>query len=241
MENYIITGTSKGIGKALAEELLRDADARVIGVSRNCTLSHPQYRHQPMDLSDIAALEHNLQKVFLPYPDAKKLVLINNAAVLGEIGYLGEQRNENFQFVFDVNVISPAILMNTFLNLYQTRDCPKVILNISSGAGKYPIDGWASYCASKAALDLLSLTAQKEQEVRQANTRIFSLSPGVVDTAMQEHIREANPARFSSVKKFIDYKENGDLAQPEKVAQKIGQLLKNEQKYGRVVMSVSEI
>lgn len=241
MDYYIITGASKGIGKAITEELLKEEENRVIGLSRNCTISHPQYRHQPMDLSDIPALEHNLQKVFLSYQDADKLVLINNAAVLGEIGYVGEQRTENFEFVFDVNVISPAILMNTFLHLYQSRPCPKIILNISSGAGKYPVDGWANYCASKAAIDMLSLAVQKEQEIRQSNTRVFSLSPGIVDTAMQEHIREANPERFSSVQKFIEYKENGDLSTPKSVAQKIVQMLQNEEQYEKVVIGITEI
>ncbi|CAN5722142.1 SDR family NAD(P)-dependent oxidoreductase [soil metagenome] len=241
MNIYIITGASKGIGKALAEQLLETKNNQVVGVSRNCTITHPRYRHQPMDLSDLAALEHNLQKVFQPYPEAEKLVLVNNAAVLGDIGYIGEQRTENFEFVFDVNVISPGILMNTFLSLYATRSCPKIILNISSGAGKYPVDGWANYCASKSALDMLSLTAQKEQEIRQTNTRIFSLSPGVVDTAMQEHIREADPVRFSSVQKFVDYKKNGDLASAEKVAAKIARLLQKPEAVEKVLLSITEI
>jgi benzil reductase ((S)-benzoin forming) len=241
VDYYIITGTSKGIGKAVAQELLQDEQVRVVGVSRICSLSHPHYRHQPMDLSDLAALEHNLQRVFLPFKDANKLVLINNAAVLGEIGYIGEQRNENFEFVFDVNVVSPAILMNTFLHLYQDLPIPKVILNISSGAAQYPVDGWANYCASKAALDMLSLTTQKEQELRRFNTRVFSLAPGVVDTAMQAHIREADPERFSSVKKFIDYKQNGDLLRTEEVAKKIVYLLQHEQQYQQVVMRITDI
>ncbi|RAU83653.1 SDR family NAD(P)-dependent oxidoreductase [Pontibacter arcticus] len=242
MNYYIITGASKGIGKALAEELLKDENNHVVGVCRTSTIQHPNYRHQPLDFSDIAAVEHNLQKVFLPYKDAEKLVLVNNAGVLGDIGYVGEgMANERFEFVFDVNVIVPAMLMNTFLEVYRVLDCPKVILNISSGAGKYPIDGWAAYCASKAALDMLSMTMQKEQEVRGSNVQIFSLSPGVVDTGMQENIREADAGQFSTVQKFREYKANGDLASPDEVGEKIARFLQNTDKYNEVLLSVRDM
>ncbi|MBC5773847.1 SDR family NAD(P)-dependent oxidoreductase [Pontibacter sp. KCTC 32443] len=236
MNIYIITGTSKGIGKALTEELLKDENNHVIGVCRNSTINHKNYRHQPLDFSDIPAVEHNLQKVFLPYTDAEKLVLINNAGVLGDIGYVGEgMPNERFEFVFDINVIVPAMLMNTFLQVYQQHPAQKLIVNISSGAGKYPIDGWASYCASKAALDMLSLTIQKEQDMRGSGVKVYALAPGVVDTAMQEHIREADADRFSTVEKFRDYKANNQLAQPEDVAQKILYFLNHTDKYTDVI------
>jgi len=236
---YIITGASKGIGKALAEELLKDENNCVIGVSRTNTIEHPNYRYQPMDFSDIPAVEHNLQKVFLPYKDAEKLVLINNAGVLGDIGYVGEgMPNERFEFVFDVNVIVPAMLMNTFLQVYKQHPAQKLIVNISSGAGKYPIDGWASYCASKAALDMMSMAIQREQDVRGSGIKIYALAPGVVDTAMQENIREADAERFSTVEKFRDYKATNALAQPEDVASKIIYFMNNTDKYTDVIQDV---
>ncbi|RIJ36994.1 SDR family NAD(P)-dependent oxidoreductase [Pontibacter oryzae] len=242
MNIYIITGASKGIGKALAEELLEDDNNRVVGVSRTCNIKHPNYRHQPLDFSDIEAVEHNLHKVFLPYPDAERLVLVNNAGVLGDIGYVGENMpNERFEFVFDVNVIVPAMLMNTFLQVYQQLEAEKVIVNISSGAGKSPVDGWASYCASKAALDMLSKTVQLEQEKRGANVRVYALSPGVVDTHMQEEIRHSDASKFSTVDKFRKYKENNELASLEQVAQKIHQFLQNTYKYNEVVVSVRDM
>lgn len=239
MNYYIITGASKGIGKAIAEELLKDENNRVIGVSRTNSIEHPNYRYQPLDFSDIPAVEHNLQKVFLPCKDADKLVLINNAGVLGDIGYVGEDMpNERFEFVFDINVIVPAMLMNTFLQVYRQNPASKLIVNISSGAGKYPIDGWASYCASKAALDMLSLTVQKEQDRRGSGVKVYALSPGVVDTAMQEHIREADTERFSTVEKFRHYKANNELAQPEEVARKIVYFMHNTNEFNDVIVDV---
>ncbi len=241
MNYYIITGTSKGIGKALAEALLQEEQNWVFGVSRNCSISHPRYHHQPLNLSDIVALENNLHKVFPPFKDAEKIVLVNNAGVVGEVAYVGSQLTHNFSYVFDVNVIAPAILINTFLSAYHSEACPKIILNISSGAGKRPVDGWSAYCASKAALDMLSLTVQQEQQILNSKVRVFSLSPGVVDTAMQEHIRQVEPSQFSGVEKFQGYKKNGDLLEPEVVARKIVKLLNNYEQYPEVVFRIDRV
>lgn len=242
MNYYIITGASKGIGKAIAEELLKNEKNFVVGVSRTSSIKHANYRHQPLDFSDIEAVEHNLQKVFHPYKDAERLVLINNAGVLGDIGYVGENMpNERFEFVFDVNVIVPAMLMNTFLEAYKQVQCEKVIVNVSSGAAQYPIDGWASYCASKAAIDMLSQTVQLEQNKRGSGVQVFALSPGVVDTGMQEHIRESDAEKFSNIQRFRDYKANGELASPEEVGRKIVKFLNNTKEYDQVLVSVRDM
>lgn len=242
MNIYIITGASKGIGKAIAEELLKDENNRVVGVSRTNSIKHENYRYQPLDFSDIEAVEHNLQKVFISYPQAQKLVLINNAGVLGDIGYVGENmQNEMFQFVFDVNVVVPAMLMNTFLEVYQQHQAQKVVVNVSSGAGSYPIDGWASYCASKAAMDMLSQTVQLEQDKRGSGVKVYALSPGVVDTGMQGQIRESDASRFSTVEKFRDYKAKGELASPEEVGRKIVHFLHNTDQYNEVIVSVRDM
>ncbi|MDX5346981.1 MAG: SDR family NAD(P)-dependent oxidoreductase [Hymenobacteraceae bacterium] len=241
MNYYIITGTSRGIGKALAEALLQNDQNVVHGVSRRKIIEHPNYIHHPLDLSDLDGVEHNFQKIFLPFKDADKVVLVNNAGVIGEVGYVGEFKDDHFEFVFDTNLISPAILMNEFLRHYAQLPCLKVILNISSGAGKYPIDGWAAYCASKAALDMLSLTVQKEQDLRGNQVKVFALAPGVVDTAMQEHIRESEPNSFSTLQKFHDYKEQSLLSSPEDVAEKMLKLLDNPERYKDVVMRIDEV
>jgi len=221
MHYYIITGASRGLGKALAEIILAQPDTHVTGVSRHATIIHEQYHHQPLDLSDMLAVQNNLHKVFPVRPDASSITLINNAGVLGDIGYIGELPNEHFEFVFDVNLIAPAMLMNTFLSTYASLTVPRIILNISSGAAQRAVDGWAAYSASKAALDALSRTAQKEQDLRGTGIRIRSLSPGVLDTAMQEHIRSADTANFSEVDRFSTMYAKGELAKTEHVARKI--------------------
>jgi len=226
MHYYLITGASQGLGRALAEAILKRPDTQVLGISRHATVEHPRYQHQPLDLSDIEAVGHNLGKIFPPRPDAQSLTLINNAGTLGEIGYVGELPNEHFQFVFDLNVVAPAMLMNTFLSTYGGQtSIPRTVLNISSGAAQRPVDGWAAYCASKAALNALSETAHKEQELRGTGVRVWALAPGVVDTDMQAHIRTAEVGQFSEAAKFAEYQAQGQLQQAAQVAQQIWQWL----------------
>jgi benzil reductase ((S)-benzoin forming) len=238
---YFITGTSKGIGKALTEKILEVENTFVYGISRNVTLQHPRYHHQPLDLSDITALRNNLYKLFPDLPDAEQVVLVNNAGVVGEIGYVGCLPTDNFEFVFNVNVNAPAILMNDFISAYSALPCPKVIVNISSGAGQRPVDGWSAYCASKAALDMLSQTCQQEQDLLGSGIKVYALSPGVVDTAMQQHIREANSEQFSSRQRFLDLHANEELLPPGTVASRILNLVNHRPQYPQVLLRIDAI
>ncbi len=82
---------------------------------------------------------------------------------------------------------------------------------------------------------MLSETVQQEQYILKSNVRVFAFSPGVVDTAMQEHLREVDSSQFNSVERFRDLKKNDELLAPEAVAQKIVKLLNNYQQYTKVV------
>jgi benzil reductase ((S)-benzoin forming) len=242
MHYYLITGASQGLGRALAEAILVRPDTQVLGISRHATIEHPRYQHQPLDLSDIEAVTHNLGKLFLPRPDVQSLTLINNAGTLGEIGYVGELPNEHFQFVFDLNVVAPAMLMNTFLGAYGGQTgIPRTVLNISSGAAQRPVDGWAAYCASKAALNALSETAQKEQDLRGSGVRVWALAPGVVDTAMQAHIRTAEAGQFSEAEKFAAYHTEEQLQTPAAVASRIADWLRTDSKQTPTVLRISDL
>jgi benzil reductase ((S)-benzoin forming) len=84
---------------------------------------------------------------------AGKLILINNAGVLGDIAFTGNQEWIHYQQVLAVNTIAPMILCEAFVKQFQQHAAEKVVFNVSSGAANKDIEGWAAYCASKAALD----------------------------------------------------------------------------------------
>ncbi|MBC7447110.1 MAG: SDR family NAD(P)-dependent oxidoreductase [Hymenobacteraceae bacterium] len=242
MHYYFITGTSRGLGRALAEAFLEVPDTTVVGIARHATIQHPHYHHHSLDLADLAAVERYLPRLFAPFGDARSLTLLNNAGILGQIAYVGQVPASHFAPVFNVNVLAPAVLLNAFLATYAARGVPLVALNISSGAAQRPIDGWAAYCASKAALDMLTRTAAAEQAlVGHDHVRLYALAPGVVDTAMQAQIRMVGPAAFSQVDQFRALHDSGELASPEAVAQRIRAFLQSPVRHPSGVLHLRDL
>lgn len=245
MNYYYITGTSRGIGKAIAEHLLEDPSNKVIGISRQRSIEHPNYKHFYLDLTDIAAIQDFR---FELHANAKKIYLINNAGALGFIRPIGKLSSETIIKNYTLNLVAPSVLCNEFIACYDHIDCEKVILNISSGAGKSPIDGWAVYCASKAGIDMFSRVIDAEQKVRAKTPQdnihkgfhAFSIAPGVVDTHMQEEIRGASVEDFSRLQDFIAYKTNEQLAKPEFVSKKYISILANLSKIKEVLSSIKD-
>jgi len=141
-----------------------------------------------------------------------------------------------------VNAVSPQILINEFVRFYLAEKKKIHVINISSGAGKRPIDAWSSYCSSKAALDLFSETVNEEMKQRGVeNFYIHSVAPGVVDTKMQTQIRAASPEKFLASERFHQLKSNGDLISPDQVATKILQLINNPSHITDCVIGLSDI
>lgn len=236
---YFITGTSRGIGKALAELLLSREGNYVTGISRSCSISHERYNHIAADLSDPAVLR---SWNFPALENVASVNLVNNSGMLGEVKYAGHQQAEIIQRAFNLNLVAPAVLTNAFLSAYQATGKKRVVLNISSGAAKNPIDGWNIYCASKAGLDHFTRTVALEQEKRgNSHVHLFSVAPGIVDTAMQDEIRNAEMAEFSRLDEFIGYKKSDRLAGPDLIARKLLSILDVPEKFGDAVFSVKDI
>jgi len=238
MDYYFITGTSRGLGKAIAERILEESNSKVIGIGRKSTIINPNYSHFFIDLLEINELEKELKNVFQSLILPSKIVLINNSGIVGEVEHIGNTNAKNIIDVLNVNTIAPAIIINSFIEKYMKIDCPKRIVNISSGAGKHAIDGWGSYCTSKAALDMFSQVVQEEQNIAKSDIKIYSVAPGIVDTTMQENLRKSKEENFSMIQKFKDYKSNNDLISPEEVAQKYWYLLQNEHKLEGVIVDI---
>ena len=236
MKYFLITGTSTGLGKALAEALLAEADHRVIGIARSCSIQHPRYTHQTKDLS----LPDNLSDFSFPeWEDATKIVLINNAATIDPIRPFGKQEAVAIARSYQLNLIAPAILTNRFISTFADVKAEKMVINVSSGAAQYPIDSWGHYCASKAGLDMLSRVADMEQKDGPGHpVRVVAIAPGIVDTPMQARIRETSGEDFKQVDRFIDYHQTGELMDPKQVAEKYLDFIRHPEKYPEAVLSV---
>ena len=221
MRKFFVTGSSKGIGRAITELLLREPDVEVTGISRTNTLQNKRFVHIPLNLEDVIQLASVVDGIFNDHTDFEEVVLINNAGYLGDIKYLGDIDHQEFIKVMNVNVISPAILINAFIRSFKDVGRKKVIVNMGSGAGRHPYDGWGAYCSSKAAVDMLSEVGDMETSIRQNGFRIVSLAPGPVDSSMQEVVRSTANTDFSQIHKFIALKESGQLPSVEETAEKI--------------------
>jgi benzil reductase ((S)-benzoin forming) len=238
MNYYFITGTSKGLGKSLAEILIQDEDNIVYGLSRNNTIQHPNYHHNTIDLGDLNQAD-NFKFPTLNNPD--KIILINNAGILGDVKRVGNINNKKMIACYHINLIAPSILTNNFIAAYGALTNEKIILNISSGAGRDPIDGWNVYCSSKAGLDMFSEVLNEEVKIDNSNIRVLSLAPGIIDTGMQDEIRKADKKAFSNIERFIDYKNQGDLIQPEITAQKVIRFIQENELAQKVICSVRDL
>jgi benzil reductase ((S)-benzoin forming) len=242
MKYFFITGTSSGLGNSLANSLLQDSNNRVIGLSRTNKIHHTNFKHFSIDFNNLKKLQTLFKDVFTDLIDPEKVILVNNAGTLGDIAHVGRLDNENLQQIMNVNFTAPAMLCNEFLKKYLAVDkCSKLILNISSGAGKKATDGWGGYCASKAALDIFSEVIAVEKQKNQHDLKIFSVAPGIVDTAMQDQIRQASKDEFSRLDEFVEFKKENMLVSPDKVAEKLLYIIEHEKEFHEPIISVRDI
>ena len=238
MNYYFITGSSKGLGKSLTDLLLKEENNTVYGLARNCTIQHKKYHHTIIDLSKLSEV---MKFEFPKINTADRIVLINNAGSIGHVEHLGKVNNEQLIEGYHVNLISPSILMNNFIAAFSGLMTEKIVLNISSGAGRNPIDGWGMYCASKAGLDMLSSVLKEETNVDGQKIKVLSLAPGIIDTGMQAEIRKAKQTGFSKIDRFMNYKKDGDLVEAPLVAKKVLRFLNEEDLLENTICSVRNL
>ena len=223
---YFITGTSSGLGKATAEAALKGGQV-VVGISRRHTIAHSHYYPVELDLSDAEKTGSFSFDLPVNAEDLEKIVLVNNAGVIEPVKHVGHADNEALQHNLQVNLVAPILLMNQFFKQFDSYQQEKVILNVSSGAGDRPMDGWAAYCSSKAGLNMASKVVNEENQMNNRNCRVYALAPGIVDTPMQDTIREASENEFSRLEDFQSFKEEGLLIEPKTVAKQFINVVNN--------------
>lgn len=178
-----VTGTSSGLGRGLARVLL-DGGWRVHGCSRRPS-DLEGLRHVRVDLADHAAVGPALDALLGGLPRLDLVVL--NAGVLGRIRHLTETPLEDLRAIFEVNVWANKTIMDW---LHRWGRPVRQVVMISSGAAVLGNKGWGGYALSKAALNMLARLYAHELP----DTHITALAPGIVDTAMMEHLCEIGRA-----------------------------------------------
>ena len=213
----LITGASRGLGRALADTLAARG-CRVVLVARTQTQLDSavrSIRERGGQAYGIAADVADKQAVYRIVGQASALagpidILINNASTLGHtpLSLLLDSECEDLTRVLELNLVAPFRLTKAVLGSMLLRG-HGAIVNISSDAGAIAYPTWGFYAASKAALD--HLTRVWASEHTDSDVRLFSVDPGEMDTEMHAL---AMPDEDPS-----------SLAQPASVAARIAEML----------------
>lgn len=212
MKTAIITGSTKGIGKVIAEKAASNNYNIVINSRKNEDTQKvakeisTKFGIQSIGIeADVRYADQVRRLVQESVKEFKKIdVLVNNAGVV-LVKPLEETTEEEFNTIINTNLKGTFLCCKEVLP-YMIAKGSGTIVNISSGAGKYGFSQLSAYCASKFGLNGLSESLANES--RQFGVSVVSLCPGAVATDMQK--------QFMTEKQFKEKKKH--MIQPEEVA-----------------------
>jgi NAD(P)-dependent dehydrogenase (short-subunit alcohol dehydrogenase family) len=187
----LVLGASRGLGEAIAFALGRKGFAIGVGCRKqadadaiSARLQESGARALPLvvDVTDAAGVDRTTETLARWYGHIAGLV--NNAGVIDPIARIANTDPAAWAQLINVNVTGAYHGVRAVLPHLSAGG---VIVNVSSGAASHPMEGWSAYCASKAALAML--TRPIHHEYADQGVLTFGFRPGVVDTGMQEKIR----------------------------------------------------
>ncbi|PUE49232.1 short-chain dehydrogenase [Limnohabitans sp. 2KL-1] len=227
---YILTGASRGMGLAMAEQLLQRGNA-LLCISRHAnpdlaaaavtaTVSLTQWQ---LDLADGEGASERLREwLHSQNPaDFASASLINNAGVIPPIVPLSQSRPADLAQALRVGLEAPMALCAAFLEATRAWPLPRKVLNISSGLGRYAMASQAGYCAAKAGMDHFTRCMALDEALHPNGAKVCSLAPGVIDTDMQVQLRGATGEAFPDQAKFLQLKAQGQLSSPAQAAEQV--------------------
>lgn len=189
-ETVLVFGASRGLGQAIALGLARQGfhvgvGCRRMGDAEAVAELIRDHGGQALPLAvDVADYGQVDAAVAAAAEWSGPLAgAVNNAGIIEPIGHVADVEPAAWANLITVNLVGAFHGVHAVL----PRLAPGgVIVNISSGAASFPLEGWSAYCASKAGLAMLTKSIHHEYGDRM---RVYGFRPGVVDTGMQAQIR----------------------------------------------------
>ena len=182
MPTAIVTGASRGLGRALAQALAERGwrlviDAREAGTLNEVATELAQHTDVAALAGDVSDPEH--RQALLAATNGTLDLLVNNASVLGPSPQppLADYPLDTLQHVYAVNVVAPLALVQLALKQGNPR-----IINVTSDASQEPYEGWGGYGSAKAALDHLTAILAVERH----DLKVYAVDPGDMNTRMQQ-------------------------------------------------------
>ncbi|MHA7837004.1 MAG: SDR family oxidoreductase [bacterium] len=199
----LVTGASRGIGAGLAEAFSK-AGMRLVLCSRSEPALDDGERvlARRVDVRDEDAMEALVAEAESRFGAID--LWVNNAGVLDPIAPVRETSLEAFREHLDVNLVGVFLGTRCYVNHLRRLGRGGVLINVSSGAAWNAYEGWGAYCAGKAGVERLTEVVAKEES--EIGLRAYSVAPGVVDTAMQDRIRESDREVFPKLDDFLELK-----------------------------------
>ena len=249
MKHVIITGASKGFGRALALQLAEpNVELHLIARSSMDSLVEEIGSRSPVqtyefDLSEVTHIPILSEQIFLniDVKKSKSIVLINNAGLLKPIGPVGKYPVNDYLAALEVNFVAPLILTHQFVHKLQDRNTEKKIVMISSGAAVSAYHGWSHYCSTKAGLNHFVEVLALEQGNESYPIQVMAFNPGMMETDMQVELRKQSINNFPQVDKFIQAKESDRVGAPVKVAQKLKKVIWSDNFPNGKIVKVSDV
>jgi len=220
MRLIILVGFSKGLGKAIFEQLLKSLtpnEVELLAVGRNTMI---QPKHRAVTYLEADLLNDNCWESLSKYipTNVSKLDVIINASVIEPIGIVGSLNEVQLDNAVNVNYTSPMKLINQLVCYQQKQNFFLNIFNITSGASNKAIDGWSLYCSTKAALKMFLDVSFSESQGKMELTHI---DPGVIDTDMQRTIRSKSEKEMKNVQQFRELNKSNQLKTPHEAARDV--------------------
>jgi benzil reductase ((S)-benzoin forming) len=218
----VITGASRGLGAGLA---VRWAEAGLrLGLAARTEPAAPagaEVVTGSVDVTDPGAVDHFCAAVVERF--GRIDLWVNNAGLLEPIAPLRDADPAALRANVEVNVLGVLSGSASFARHVRSREGGGVLVNITSGAATSPYAGWSAYCGSKAAVDQITRVVAAEE--LEAGLRAYAVSPGIIDTGMQEAIRATPEGRFPAVERFRGIARDNAFNSPAWVADHILGLL----------------
>lgn len=218
MKSIILTGVSRGLGKALHKHLVCEkyaADQKIF-ISRNFSCESNGGSLSSYIALDFSDLIQNLGAMRID-PMSEYVVFINNAGTVEPIGAATGINPSDLQSSMNINCLAPLQLAQYLTLLTQKANQRLFILNVSSGATNRPVKGWLAYCVSKVSAKMAFDVLAAENE----HVEVLHFDPGVMDTDMQVLIRSQPRIIMPDVEIFHRYKTEKKLKAPSVVAKEI--------------------
>lgn len=206
--NIVITGTSRGIGLSLVKRYIEQGHF-IIGCSRSeSEFKHANYQHFVVDLTNEKEINNFALAVKKQYGEVD--VLINNAGI-ASMNHFMLTPLEAAKKVMNTNFFAPFIVTRSFINALKKSNHPRII-NFSTVAVPFNLDGELAYVASKAAVE--SMTKILAKELASFNITVNAIGPTPVKTFLTANVppdKIQNLLNRQAIKRFGEFEDIGNV------------------------------